>query len=147
MHLQGMRTSVLTVTALIAAVGISGCRPSAAPTSAPPDTACTRIGVLPNGVMVHVRGSVSLAGAAVTACTNAGCQTAAAKGGEVTSRQVFVKQPAISTTKPITISVTVRSRDGRVIAPRTEQAVIAVKEQPNGPDCPPTAYLAKVSVP
>jgi len=105
--------------------------------------ACTEIGAS-SGVNVTVRGVDRTQDLLVEVCVGADCATgplyADVDGG------AFVDLPAVASTAPVAVTVTVRSRAGDVLVRPTTIQSTPARVQPNGPGCDPVAYQAAVTV-
>lgn len=109
-----------------------------------PPRACTEIGAT-NGVKVTVKGGLGAADARqrfVEACVAGVCGSGLLADGE----SAWVDLATVSSTSPVTVTVTVRQDDGSVLVPTATVVVTPSKVQPNGPGCEPTAYQAEVTV-
>ena len=105
--------------------------------------ACTEIGAS-SGVNVTVEGADRSQDLLVEACVGAACATGTlyADIGE----GAFVDLPAVASTAPVAVTVTVRSQAGDVLVRPTTVRSTPVRVQPNGPGCDPVAYQAAVTV-
>ena len=101
--------------------------------------ACSTVGVA-SGVQVDfsdIRGAHRSQGLDVTACVgNARCQT-------LRGARSPVWAGVIPGADPVQVRVRIVTPGGRPLF-RGHTRVTPVKVQPNGPDCPPTAWLARV---
>jgi hypothetical protein len=103
---------------------------------------CTVIGA-DSGVLVHLDLS---AAARKQVTTVRVCVAAHCVGGDRVGEDVwFAGVPSITDGDPIEASVDVRDAAGRELAGGSTTAT-PVKNQPNGPECEPTAWQASVTV-
>jgi hypothetical protein len=110
-----------------------------------PGTACSDVGAISgivfelDDVLATHRGETLL----VTGCVGSTCDTLEVPA-RPSRRELAVGQGLVTDDSPVPISLTVTRRDGdTVFAGQLE--VNPVKQQPNGPGCPPVAWAARVT--
>ena len=108
-----------------------------------PGKACTELGAS-NGVNVTVQGADRTQDLVVEACVDGDCATGTLFAGGTDG--AFVDLPAVDSTSPVDVRVTVRSQGGDVVVRSTTVRTTPRTVQPNGPDCDPTAFQAAVTV-
>ncbi len=107
-------------------------------------TACTAIGLQPNGVTIQVPGLPLGSRVTGEVCTPSKCTTATEK--YVDQFFLFVSNPGIASTAPLAITVTVRDPAGKELVPKKSLVVTPVRNQPNGAGCEPIGYFATAVV-
>ncbi|KYH44461.1 hypothetical protein AZH51_08060 [Branchiibius sp. NY16-3462-2] len=76
-----------------------------------------------------------------TVCINGACMFDSAQSGA----PIAVRDTAVGTKGPVVVTVDVADDAGR-IGPTSTATVTPSKQIPNGPTCPPTNYVATVTV-
>jgi hypothetical protein len=126
----------LAVAALAAGCG-GGAKDDAPQEPPPPQQACTQIGCA-DGVTVRVRGDVRRAKVA-RACVGGRCSRWRLRRGRIARIPIAVPEPG----DRVRVTVRLLDADGvRLVRARTRARLTATR--PNGPDCPPVCYSARV---
>jgi hypothetical protein len=105
---------------------------------------CTQIGCS-SGISVELPASSALPRHAVraTVCMNERCRSFSLSERGTSRQVVRIEDRRLAGPGPIRVRVVLRDRrDRRVL--RRERVVTLSRAQPNGPDCPPTCWLASL---
>lgn len=133
-------TRVLPAALLLAPLVLASCTPP---------QACTEIGAS-NGVGVIVGKEVVAPTWKAQVCLGDHCALSETVVGEEFAAggmdQTFVELEAIDSTEPVRIEARLLDGDGATLRGPVTVTVTPVVVQPNGPECPPTAYQAEVDL-
>lgn len=117
--------------------------------SCTPPQACTEIGAS-NGVSVVVGPEVVAESWMAEVCVDGVCaRSETYVGQEFTQNgldQTFVQIDGIESTQPVEVEAALLDGDGATLRGPVTVTVTPVVVQPNGPECPPTAYQAQVDL-
>jgi hypothetical protein len=109
-----------------------------------PGLACSDVGASSgvsfefNSVVTAHEGQLLL----VTACVRSTCQDLRVTNGDPQTGLV-VGADVVTDSKPVPVSLTITTRRGDTVF-QASQVARPVKSQPNGPRCPPTAWVAQL---
>lgn len=133
---QSSRGGVSCAGALVLVAALSGC-------VAFTPHGCTAIGA-DSGVTVTLAGNGWAGPLTIEVCVAEKCSSSPVITG--TAEAVFVRNTALTSSKPTEVVITVRVQDGSLLAPATPSTVRPTELQPNGPHCEPTVWVAAATV-